>query len=56
MIDAVVQQVIMIALQAQKIMISQSSESQFQLSSIKNMITLLFQSEKLKILTTFNQI
>ena len=36
MIDAVIQQAIMTALQAQKIMTSQSSKSQFQLSSVKN--------------------
>ena len=36
MIDAAVQQVIMTALQAQKIMISQSSESQSQSSFVKN--------------------
>ena len=36
MIDVTVQQAIMTALQAQKIMISQSSESQFQSSSVKN--------------------
>jgi len=36
MIDAAVQQAITAALQAQKITISQSSESQFQSSSVKN--------------------
>ena len=36
MIDAAVQQAIMTALQAQKIMTSQSSESQSQLLSVKN--------------------
>ena len=36
MIDAAIQQVIITALQAQKIMTSQSSESQSQLSSVKD--------------------
>ena len=36
MINVTVQQIIIAALQAQKIMISQSSESQFQSLSVKN--------------------
>ena len=53
MIDVAVQQAIMIALQAQKIMTSQSSKSQSQLSSVKNNDHIIISVWKIKNLNYF---